>query len=201
MEPSEKQVYVPQKKKKSGIKTRILGAFVLFFAFIGVVSIIAFSVNTIKTISENNRKAEMERLSKRVSAVVGIAPPAFEKIENISNYTVLKSAVLMAIEQNPAKLQTADDGRMKVSCKLVKSAAQTLFGEDIAIEYVPFDINETLFEYDSENDCYYFPPTGHVRSYQPIVQDYSKSGDTVTLLIEYQAIEPVPGDEQVHRFN
>ena len=185
-----------EKKQKSQISVnvdktvaRIIGAVVLLFAFLGLLSIAFFAKASIDNAKRRHKQQQITRLEEFIMPIVAVNTSEFEFAEELSNYSALKACVVYNIEHFSSKLEFNDEGKMILPTDMIDKACKILFGDKVKLQFVTFDINEVLFEYDSANNCYYFAATGHIKSFQPKITQYSKKGDVTTILVEYQPIE------------
>lgn len=168
---------------------RIVGAIVLIFAVLGVLSIAFFVKVSVDDARQRYQEEQIERLTEFIMPVVAVNTSEFESVDELSNYSAVKSSLVYAIEKHSSRLQYNDEGKMILPTQLVTEAAKNLFGEKVKLDFITFDINEVLFEYNNDNDCYYFAATGHIKSFQPKITEYNKKGDVTTILVEYQPME------------
>lgn len=173
-------------KSKSRVKTAILGAVVLVFAVVGIITTVILTVSGAKSLLSNEKKkAEYERF---ILPLVMMDPAPFESADKTTN-SVLLSASLWAIivDNNLEKYEADEMGRTIVPDTDIEAQAVRLFGKDVKLTHESFGEGDMNITYDAEGKTYFVPAVGNVSLYTPKVEKIEKSKDTITLKVGYVA--------------
>ena len=198
----------PPKKKKRRRRRRgvryaaPLGFLVLFFALVGVISSIVFSVQLVQKLSDDT--ALRHELTLFLDPVMQLCPSAFEDAGDAEEQETLVMAAIYDIaeterirqlrekDENFRYEQEETQGRMIVPQADVEAAFAALFGEETIRQHAT--VGEA--EYVADKQCYYVPLNLNTSGMIPVLDIVRKSGSTYRVRIAYVANADVQIDER-----
>ncbi len=176
-------------KKRTKKASFIIGVIALTLAVIGAFSVIKFSVNSIKELSDQTeKKHEYESL---LTPVVMFDPDPFDDLTQADVSQLLNSAVwALLMNENGADKYPYSEGE-KVGIIVPQADIEnyfvSLFGTeiDIASMHSGIDMSEYDITYDAALKSYILPITGVESAYTPKVYEIEKKGSSVILSVGY----------------
>lgn len=165
------------------VPARILGGAVILSAVCIIAAIVLICTNAMKQNSLHEQKSM--QIAQFVKPIVEADMQPFDDISKAESVSVLRACALYAIANDSGELEQNDSGSVVMPVYLMKSAANALFGEDMALRYYSFDINGLLFEYDSQNKCYLFTGSGFESAYTPKIVSYSEKNGIIYAVVKY----------------
>ena len=133
------------------------------------------------------REKRYSELEDIINPVTATGVYEFSSADKMDKTVLLRSCALYALKSGSNELKQNDKGATVLPVYMLNTAAHELFGGNVSITYYSFDINGTLFEYDSENKCYCFFASGVNELYQPKVTSFSQSGDVLSVSVKFIA--------------
>ena len=164
---------------------RILGGAVILSAAALIVVIVLACMGRMKQNSLHGQKSM--QIAQFVQPIVEADMQPFDSIDKAESVSVLRACALYAIANDSYELSQNDSGSIVMPLYLMKSAANAMFGDDVALKYYSFDINGLLFEYDSQNKCYLFPGSGIESAYTPKIASYSETDGKIYAVVKYSS--------------
>lgn len=178
-----------KRKKRSKKVSFVTGVIALILALIGAFSVIKFSVNSIKDLTDQTeKKHEYESL---LTPVVMFDPDPFDDLTQADVSQLLNSAVwALLMSENGADKYPYSEGE-KVGIIVPQTDIEnyfvSLFGTeiDIASLHSSIDMSEYDITYDAALKSYILPITGVESAYTPKVYEIEKKGSSVILSVGY----------------
>ena len=165
--------------------TKIIGASVLAFALVGVITVISLLVGLIaKLFDDSDQRLKFEQF---ISPVVMVDPIAFDNISKADEHVLLMSSMWNLITNigDTASYPEDEYGMMLIPSSDLDVSAASLFGSDVSLSHQTFGNTSINFEFDEETSSYIVPPMGYTMQYQPRVDKIKRSGKTYTLTVAY----------------
>lgn len=179
-------------KKNKGGKNSLafpIGIIASILALIGLITVIALTVNTVKNISDKTAdKAEYEDM---LAPVVMFDPDPFDDLTQADVSQLLNSAVwALLMSEDGADKYSYSEGEnfgIVVPQKDIEQYFISLFGTeiDIASMHSSIDMSEYDITYDAALQSYILPITGVESAYTPKVYDIEKQGSSLVLSVGY----------------
>lgn len=193
----------PKRRRRRVRYAAPLGFLVLFFALIGVISVIVGIVQW--AIRSGDDTALRDELYTFLDPIMQFCPSEFESVETAEDAdTLFLSAVYRVSEaERIRQLREKDEEcayptaegdklyRMVVPQAVIEEAYQTLFG-DVALMHRT--IGEV--EYKSDEGVYYVPRTFNTSGYTPVLGTLKKSRSVYSVQVAYVANADVEVDER-----
>lgn len=178
-----------KRKKRNKKVSFVTGVIALILALIGAFSVIKFSVNSIKDLTDQTeKKHEYESL---LTPVVMFDPDPFDDLTQADVSQLLNSAVwALLMSENGADKYPYSEGE-KVGIIVPQTDIEnyfvSLFGTeiDIASLHSSIDMSEYDITYDAALKSYILPITGVESAYTPKVYEIEKKGSSVILSVGY----------------
>lgn len=178
-----------KRKKRNKKVSFVTGVIALILALIGAFSVIRFSVNSIKSLTDQaEKKHEYESL---LTPVVMFDPDPFDDLTQADVSQLLNSAVwALLMSENGADKYPYSEGE-KVGIIVPQADIEnyfvSLFGTeiDIASLHSSIDMSEYDITYDAALKSYILPITGVESAYTPKVYEIEKKGSSVILSVGY----------------
>ena len=171
--------------------TAALGGIVLLFALIGVgitiFFLIGFSVKVAKNYAAPKETSQFYENYLRY--VVGIDPQPYSSIKVANADWMLKTAVWATVsEDNVGAYGFTANGRVIVPSSDILKNHEKYFGTSVQPFFHTLTDNGITFEYDSKLNLFYIPKKAIIYIFKPKVININKSGNTVTLTVQYLPI-------------
>ena len=199
---AEPQTAPTRKKRRRRVRYAApLGFLVLFFAIIGVIATVIFSVKTVQ------RWADDAPLRHELSLFLNPAMqqylPSFDDAGTVEEQDMLMLAAIYDIAETERvrQLREKDDTcryqleekqwRMIVPQADVDASFAALFGSKGIREHKT--VGEA--EYDAAGSCYYVPLTMTTSDFVPVMDTVKKRGDTYVVRVAYVADADIQVDE------
>lgn len=178
-----------KRKKRNKKLSFVTGIIALILALIGAFSVVRFSVNSIKDLTnQTEKKREYESL---LTPVVMFDPDPFDDLTQADVSQLLNSAVwALLMSENGADKYPYSEGE-KVGIIVPQTDIEnyfvSLFGTeiDIASLHSSIDMSEYDITYDAALKSYILPITGVESAYTPKVYEIEKKGSSVILSVGY----------------
>ncbi len=182
-----------QSKKRKALNY-IVGALILIFVGIGLVSTVRFLSSHVQHLSLREQQREQFRTMLR--PVVMNDPATFDDVSLANPDELLSIAIWNILLQNPdPDRYDFADGQMLLPQTEVEESLQSLFGTDVSIKHTTVDGGGVTFSYAEKKRCYTIPITGITPIYSPRIDDMTVSGDRVVLTVGYLSGEDVTQNE------
>lgn len=175
-------------KKKNKLAFPI-GIIAGILAVIGLVSVINFSVDTIKNLTD--KTAQKQEYEKFLTPVVMFDPDPFDDLTQADVSQLLNSAVwALLMSEDGADKYPYSEGEtfgIVVPQADIEQYFVSLFGTeiDIASLHASTDMSEYDITYDAALKSYILPITGIESAYTPKVYEIEKQGKSVILSVGY----------------
>ena len=166
----------------------MLGLLAAFFAVIGIISTVSFSIDRIREFADNTQ--QKDEFARFIYPVVICDPAPFDEVMKMNNDTVLMSAIWDIILYEDKSRYVQDFDYITVPEVDIEKHAVKLFGEGISIVHKSLLANEVKFYYEEDLRSYRIPSKPRYFTYSPYVEGIERSGDEYTLSVGY--ISPTP---------
>lgn len=174
------------KKNKLAFPVGIIAA---VLAVIGLVTVIRFSADTVKNLTDNTaQKAEFEKM---LAPVVMFDPDPFDDLTQADVSQLLNSAVwaLLMSDEGADKYPYSEGENFGIVVPQadIEKYFISLFGTeiDIASMHSSTDMSEYDISYDAALKSYILPITGIESAYTPKVYEIEKQGSSLILSVGY----------------
>ena len=188
-----------QSKKRKALNY-IVGALILIFVGIGLVSTVRFLSSHVQHLSLREQQREQFRTMLR--PVVMNDPATFDDVSLANPDELLSIAIWNILLQNPdPDRYDFADGQMLLPQTVllpqteVEDSLHALFGADVTVQHTTVDGGGVTFSYAEKKRCYTIPITGITPIYSPRIDDMTVSGDRVVLTVGYLSGEDVTQNE------
>lgn len=178
-----------KRKKRNKKVSFVTGIIALILALIGAFSVVRFSVNSIKDLTnQTEKKREYESL---LTPVVMFDPDPFDDLTQADVSQLLNSAVwaLLMSESGADKYPYSEGEKVGIIVPQtdIENYFVSLFGTeiDIASLHSSIDMSEYDITYDAALKSYILPITGVESAYTPKVYEIEKKGSSVILSVGY----------------
>ena len=183
-----------QSKKRKALNY-IVGALILLFMLIGMVSTVRFVGSHVRHLSLREQQREQFRTMLR--PVVMNDPAAFDDVSLANPDELLSIAIWNILLQNPdPDRYDFADGQMLLPQTEVEESLHTLFGTDVSVKHTTVDGGGVTFSYAEKKRCYTIPITGITPIYAPRIDEMVVSGDRVVLTVGYLSGEDFTQNEK-----
>ena len=178
--------------KKSGKKNKLafpLGIIASILAVIGLITVIKFSTDSIKNLTDNT--ADKKKYAEMLTPVVMFDPDPFDDLTQADVSQLLNSAVwaLLMSEDGADKYPYSEGENFGIVVPQadIEKFFVSLFGTeiDIASIHSSIDMSEYDITYDAALKSYILPITGVESAYTPKVYDIDKQGSSLVLTVGY----------------
>lgn len=178
--------------KKSGKKNKLafpLGIIASVLAVIGLITVIKFSTDSIKNLTDNT--ADKKKYAEMLTPVVMFDPDPFDDLTQADVSQLLNSAVwaLLMSEDGADKYPYSEGENFGIVVPQadIEKYFVSLFGTeiDIASMHSSIDMSEYDITYDAALKSYILPITGVESAYTPKVYDIDKQGSSLVLTVGY----------------
>lgn len=178
--------------KKSGKKNKLafpLGIIASILAVIGLITVIKFSTDGIKNLTDNT--ADKKKYAEMLTPVVMFDPDPFDDLTQADVSQLLNSAVwaLLMSEDGADKYPYSEGENFGIVVPQadIEKFFVSLFGTeiDIASIHSSIDMSEYDITYDAALKSYILPITGVESAYTPKVYDIDKQGSSLVLTVGY----------------
>ncbi len=166
-----------------------IGIIAGILAVIGLVTVIKFSVDTVKNITDDT--ADKKEYEQMLTPVVMFDPDPFDDLTQADASQLLNSAVwaLLMSEDGADKYPYSEGENIGIVVPQadIEQYFVSLFGTeiDIASMHSTLDMSEYDITYDAARQSYILPITGIESAYTPKVYDIQKQGSSVILSVGY----------------
>lgn len=178
--------------KKIGKKNKLafpLGIIASILAVIGLITVIKFSTDSIKNLTDNT--ADKKKYAEMLTPVVMFDPDPFDDLTQADVSQLLNSAVwaLLMSEDGADKYPYSEGENFGIVVPQadIEKFFVSLFGTeiDIASMHSSIDMSEYDITYDAALKSYILPITGVESAYTPKVYDIDKQGSSLVLTVGY----------------
>lgn len=177
------------KKKKKNKLAFPLGVFTIILAIIGLITVVGFSVDTVKNLTDKTAlKKEYEQMLK---PVVLFDPDPFDDLTQADVSQLLNSAVWsLLMSENGESRYNYSEGEsfgIVVPQADIETHFIRLFGTEIDIASMHSSIDMSAYDiiYDAALKSYILPITGVETAYTPKVYDIEEQGSSHILSVGY----------------
>lgn len=162
----------------------LLGATIIIFALIGLVTVIIGSIKATSYILDNaGEKAKFEKI---IQPVLMLDPPTFDSPANADKLFLLQSSIWATLYSDKKSTFTLDDMNMVVvPASDVDVEAAKLYGPDVKLEHQSFSDFEINYIYDESIKSYKIPASIQLNFYTAEVESIKKDGDLYILEVGY----------------
>lgn len=183
-----------ENEKKSKALNFIVGAVVLVFALIGVISVISLVAGKISKANDNT--AKLREYENFIYPVVMNDPDTFDDVSKadqsqliaISIWSILRSGL------DTDKYAYSEQGMLLPKADVEKEFSR-LFGSEVKVQHTSADGGGIEFKYSEKKGQYIIPITGITALYTPSVLEAKEKSDSVTLLVGYLSGDDWETDE------
>ena len=166
----------------------LLGLAAAFFAVIGIISTVMFSVEKIREFTDNTQ--QKDDFARFIYPVVICDPAPFDETMRMHNDTILSAAIWDIILYEDKSKYVQDFDYITVPEVDVEKHAVKLFGEGLSLSHNSLLNNEVKFYYVEELKSYRIPAKPRYFTYSPLVESIEREGENYTLTVGY--ISPTP---------
>lgn len=185
-----KQLSQKAKKRLSSL----LGALLIFFTIVGMVSSVTTVVKFTKNLIENT--SQKEKYEDFLMPIVMLDPVYFDSASKAGQPFLIQSSLWYLIYNKGVNYYATDDiGNIMIPASDAEVAAGTLFGSGIELLHQSVGDITNLTTYTEDTSSYHLPLATGLNCYTPLVDRISKSGDTITLTVGYIQPSPNWGDK------
>lgn len=177
------------KKKKKNKLAFPIGILTVIFAIIGLVTVVSFSVDTVKNLTD--KTADKKEYEQFLKPVVMFDPDPFDDLTQADVSQLLNSAVwsLLMSEEGTDKYPYSEGETFGIVVPQadIEKHFINLFGTeiDIASMHSSIDLSGYDIVYDAALKSYIIPITGVESAYTPKVYDIEKQGSSLILSVGY----------------
>lgn len=165
-------------------RRQLLGAVIFCFCLIGLVSVVFWSVNGIRSLMAPEQ--EQEDYLSLIAPLVSLDPLPFADTESANKDMLLESAIWASISyEDTEKFPRDEQGRMLVPSVDVDRYLTKMYGSSVKIEHHSFVDIDLSFDYLDESKSYVIPITSQSGSYFPRIDNEETSGNTKILTVAY----------------
>jgi hypothetical protein len=174
--------------------TSLLGGALVFFTIVGIISTVWGIVSLTGRLLDNSSKKEKYR--DFLTPVVMLDPVYFDSSSKAGQSILIQSSLWSLIYTNGINYYSIDDvGNIVIPASDAEVAAATIYGVGTELIHQSVGDITNLTTYTEDTKSYHLPLSAGLNCYSPIIDDISKSGDTITLTVGYLAPTPDWGDD------
>lgn len=177
------------KKRKKNKLAFPVGVIAIILAVIGLVTVINFSVDTVKSLAD--KTAEKKEYEQMLKPVVMFDPDPFDDLTQADVSQLLNSAVwALLMSENGTEKYPYSEGEtfgIVVPQADIETYFTGLFGTeiDIASMHSTIDMSDYDITYDAALKSYILPITGVESAYTPKVYSIEEQGSSLILSVGY----------------
>ncbi|MBQ2974614.1 MAG: hypothetical protein IJE19_09690 [Clostridia bacterium] len=177
------------KKRKKNKLAFPLGVLTVILAIIGLVTVVGFSVDTVKNLTD--KTAQKKEYEEMLKPVVLFDPDPFDDLTQADVSQLLNSAVwaLLMSDEGADKYPYSEGENFGIVVPQadIEKYFVSLFGTeiDIASMHSSIDMSGYDITYDAALKSYILPITGVESAYTPKVYDIEKQGSSLILSVGY----------------
>lgn len=166
-----------------------IGVIAFILAIIGFITVISFTVDTVKNLSDNT--ADKKAYEKMLTPVVMFDPDPFDDLTQADVSQLLNSAVwaLLMSDEGADKYPYSEGENIGIIVPQadIEKYFVSLFGTEIDIASLHSTIDMSAYDitYDSALQSYILPITGIESAYTPKVYEIQKQGSSLILSVGY----------------
>lgn len=175
-----------QIKHNRTVRRKITGGVFVFFALVGMVSVLTFGgIQIAKLFNTTDVKTAFE---KQIEYVVALDPVPFNITESPDDDLLLKAAIWKAINNYPEENRTYDEKKDLILPEIeVTKAAASIYSSEYTLKHHTVNYLETTFEYNKEKAYYTIPATSLSGVLYPQVVAVTREGGTRVLSVAYKS--------------
>ena len=177
----------PKKKNHPHAMNRLaalVGALILLFAAVGLVTTVVLTGNWIVAVAEN--QTEKDKFANFIYPLVMQDPPAFENVSKLKSSTILAAGAWnFIINADTSNYEKDEFGFMTVPQSDLEVYATKLFGEGLTFEHQSIGDSEFSFTYNSEDGTYNISDSVLFYTYVPRVTEIQRMDEQIHLRVEY----------------
>lgn len=183
-----------ENEKKSKAANYIVGAVVLAFAVIGIISVISLIAGRVSKANDNTEK--LREYENFIYPVVMNDPDTFDDVSKAEQSRLIAISIwsLLRSDLDADKYEYSNQGLLLPKADVEKEFSR-LFGSDVKVRHTSADGGGIEFKYSEKKGKYIIPITGITALYTPSVLEAKEKSDSVTLLVGYLSGEDWKTDE------
>lgn len=183
-----------ENEKKSKTLNFIVGAVVLVFALIGVISMVSLVAGKISKANDNT--AKFQEYEKFIYPVVMNDPDTFDDVSKADCEQLIAISIWSILRSDlDADKYTYSEQGMLLPKEDVEKEFLRLFGSDVKVRHTSADGGGIEFKYSEKKGRYIIPITGITALYTPSILEAKEKSDSVTLLVGYLSGDDWETDE------
>lgn len=161
-----------------------LGMVFVIMAIVGIITVAVFGMKyTSKIIGNDSAKQELEDI---IRPVLMFDPVPFDKITDVSNLTLLESAIWATLMNAQEDAYANDEMLYKIIPTTdIDLTAAKMYGSEIKLEHQSFYNFDMVYQYDEELKAYHVPVQINLSLYSPKVLNINKKGDIYEIEVGY----------------
>ena len=164
-------------------RRQIIGAVFLFFAVVGVISVVGFVVSSLTAATDDTEiKQDYQKL---IAPLVSLDPAPFETLDDADQDVLLESAIWAALEyEDQSKYERNEAGSLLLPTPDIERYYSAMFGSH-ELTHGTFTDADLEYVYLEETGCYVIPITSQGGSYSPVIESMTQKGKTRVLTVAY----------------
>ncbi len=183
-----------ENEKKSKALNYTVGAVVLVFALIGVISVVSFVAGKVQKVTDNT--AKLHEYESFIYPVVMNDPDTFDDISKADQSSLIAISIWSLLQSglDADKYDYSDRGILLPKADVEKEFSR-LFGSDVKVRHTSADGGGIEFEYSEKKGRYIIPITGITPLYTPSVLNAKEKSDSIILFVGYLSGDDWETDE------
>lgn len=175
-----------QLKHNRTVRRKITGGVFVFFALVGMASIITLAAVQIgKLVNSPDIKTTFE---KQIEYVVALDPVPFDISESPDDDLLLKAAIWKAINSFPEENRTYDENKSLILPAIeVTKAAASIYSNEYTLKHHEVSYIQTKFSYNEEKAYYTIPATSLSGALYPQVVAITRENGNKVLSVAYKS--------------
>lgn len=190
-EPDEYEDSSEETAPKNPHKTinTVVGAVLLVFAVIGIISVLGYAIKHIRSFTEGESK--QSEFADAVYPAVIMDIEAFQNGSELSSQQVITASVWKLIMSGEIDKYEQTFDIISVPAVDIEAEAVKLFDTEFSeLEHQTVGLGEIKFYYNEDTQTYNIPSKPLLFSYKPKVTALSRDGDIYTVEVEYIQEKP-----------
>ncbi len=173
-------------KKRKHKYAATIGAALIIFSIIGLVSVISTLIKFTGQLIENT--SQKEAFEWKIYPLLMLDPTTFDDPNQLDDVFLLKTALWSTLLENRSIYSYNEQGLLVVPASDLDVSAKKLYGDSVTLNHQTFSEGyEYFYVYDEETNSYSVPISGQTAGYTPKVVKIAKDGNTYTLIVGYVA--------------
>jgi hypothetical protein len=187
--PTRSQLIRQRRHKKKRAQMTAVGAAVLIFAVVGVLSIIWLAGSSLISYTRGYFSPDdtTEFFEQYIGPIVAEDPAPFDDISQLDKNWMLKTAIWAALrgQENSGQYAYTSDNRQILPAADLTKVYKKYFGDSQKPEFKTLTDSGVTYEYNANEKCYYVPIVAVSNAYTPTVTNLSRDGNNVKLTVDY----------------